>query len=551
MPEPTQWHYAALNRHSSGLNEGPEDLLDSFFGNFQLPPSLDSLSWLPVATTETQSHSTRSFELTSSTCWEGQKDRRQLWNIYTSQLVHSITAHNSDFDNPLVDYLLPRALESQSFRSAILYLAFTIKARQVHGGLSQATESTDLQHNRIMDRWLGPNLEKEALSDSILFENLEDLSPSPTYTPRLGNALGLSGNPAACLNTLATLLVLCKAYITSSNTRSLLICLEQAFILAKKHWEQLCSNQEFIFLVRCLGYMHTTAMLSPGNYKLNAPDFLTLISNEKSFTTRGQSAGDVALKPKADSNAAQPEAETRSQRLEASAVKKLLQMFRSSCFDDIDPTTGISNAVAALLYDIGRLSRLKYTALDRGEESYWFWGVFESDLDGLDLKLQQILRSRHDQTRIFETSLQRLNLLDDKHKVGDMQQTIHLTRYNDALVHCGRIIFLERIASVNDSVQEISASVERILSLCASIPDSSHTAKLLVLPLYIAGSWAATIETRSFIQSRLEYLSNSDIVADTRMLLRRLKARWEHVLIEQSDSLNTMPEEKGEQPFLI
>ena len=107
-------------------------------------------------------------------------------------------AHKSDFRNPLIDYLLP--LERPTFPSAILYLAFVMKSRSNYAPTSR---NTTLEHDIVTDPELGLHLEKEALSDAE-------------------NSLVQAADSSLSLNTLATLLIVCNAYIASSNSQSFL-----------------------------------------------------------------------------------------------------------------------------------------------------------------------------------------------------------------------------------------------------------------------------------------------------------------------------------------
>ncbi|KAJ5329089.1 fungal-specific transcription factor domain-containing protein [Penicillium brevicompactum] len=428
-------------------------------------------------------------------------ERRQLWHVYTSKLVNTLTAYKSDTRNPLVDYLLPRALERPMFRSAILYLAFVMKARS---NLALTSHHTTLEQDIVTDVELGSRLEQEALSEAE-------------------NTLTHVDDSNLSLNTLATLLIVCNAYIAASNSRSLLICSEQAFIIARKLSGEMCCNEEFIFLVQCLGYMHTAAMLSPGNYNLKAPDFLSIISSQD--CPRYDPPESPELTSPRRNVANQTDFEVRSQHLEALAIKRLRQEFKASCFSDIIPTTGISRSMTQILYNIGRLGQTRSTVSQLGDQNHWFWETFEADLDGLELQLDQILIRRNKYTTAFEASVNRLNLIEDQSKDEDLQHTIDLNRYNDALVHCARIVLLERVKRVEPGDERITTSTQRALSLCSLIPDSSHTAKLLVFPLFTAGMLASTPETRSFVRSRFQALHDV-VVADTRALLEILGEKW-------------------------
>lgn len=484
-----------------------------------------SPSTMTAPETLAPSHPNHRVEVTNSP--EEKHQRRQLWNVYTSRLVNVITAHKSDFRNPLIDFLLPRALESQSFRSAILYLAFVMKGRQANARSTQDTNSpvNAAELNKGAHTQLGTHLEEEALSDTMLSDNCSAIPSERRDENRLSEASGTSLASSASLNTLATLLVLCAAYISAGNSGSFMICLEQAFILAKKLFEDLVANSEFTFLVRWLGYIHTTAMLSPGQYDLKSPDFLTIIPVEHSAVSRDTPTHNIHSPSQADSCT---DPETHSRLLERSAIQRIRQEFRSSCFDDIIPTTGISNTIAILLYQIGRLSRLRVTILqsETPHRNHWFWGEFEAELDGLELQITQVLRRRKMRSDTFETLAHRLCLLEDEHHDDDsLREIIDLNRYNDALIHCALIMFLDRIKDADGHAERILSSARSALRLCAAISEKSHTGKLLALPLYVAGSWAETAESRSFVRGRLGSLAG-EIVADTGALLGRLEARW-------------------------
>ncbi|KAJ0115604.1 hypothetical protein J7T55_010427 [Diaporthe amygdali] len=448
-------------------------------------------------------------------------ERRLLWNVYTSQLVHSITAHQTDIANPLIDYLLPRALESSSFRSAILYLAFVMRSNQSSTNPSQYNTQTSLGQRNLPESSLGAHLENEALSEALPKAN-PPLSDSHSRGPTDANT---------SLNTLATLVILCTAYVASGNSRSLLVCLEQAFLLTKMLSNDFCSNEEFVFLVHYLGYIHTIAMLSPGEYRLNAPDFLTIFS-KSGINQQGdllKNDPNATFTPKISLASGDFNADARSQRLEKLAVEKIQREIQSSCFGDITPTTGISNSVASLLYHVGRLSRLKGVILSSqpANENQWFWGAFEADVEGLELRLGQMLRHRDSQSRILETFVQKLKLLSDEHKDSQLQQAIDKTRYNDALVLCVRVILLAKVQNINSRDIRIPALTQRILSLCSLIENESHTAGLLVFPLYTAGLYTHDPDARSFIKQRLKLLSGR-IVTDTEKLSQNLETSWQN-----------------------
>lgn len=446
---------------------------------------------------------------------QNKDERRLLWNVYTSQLVHSITAHQSDIANPLIDYLLPRALESSSFRSAILYLAFVMRSNQSR--TTQSNTQTSLGQRNPPESSLGTHLENEALSEAL-----------PKANPPLSNSHS-PGPPNAntSLNTLATLVILCTAYVASGNSRSLLVCLEQAFLLTKMLSNDFCSNEEFVFLVHYLGYINTIAMLSPGEYGLNAPDFLTIFS-KSGINQQGDLLKSDPNPTKISLASGDFNADARSQRLERLAVEKIRREIQSSCFGDITPTTGISNSVANLLYHVGRLSRLKAAILSSQStnENQWFWGAFEADVEGLELRLGQMLRHRDCQSRILETFVQKLKLLSDEHKDCLLQQAIDKTRYNDALILCVRVILLAKVQNINTRDISIAALTQRILSLCSLIENESHTAGLLVFPLYTAGLYTNDPEARSFIKQRLKLLSGR-IVTDTEKLSQILETSWQ------------------------
>lgn len=406
-------------------------------------------------------------------------------------------------------------------------------ARNVQASLGQGN---------ISDADLGSHLEDEALSNTIM-----RTSP-PALSPR-GTAFGDFNGPTTTsqpLNTLATLVILCTAYIACGNSRSFLVCLEQAFLIAKMLSVELSFNEEFVFLVHYLGFIHTTAMLSPGEYELKAPDFLTILP-KNGFARGGdqsKSDFDATLKTSMPLGDNQSDADTRSRQLERLAVQRILRDFHLSCFDDITPTTGISNSVAALLYQVGRLSRLKSAVLgsQSANENQWFWGTFEADAESLELQLGQMLRHRNNQSMIFETSarkLEQLEQLNDDYKDDNLQQTIGKNRYNDALVHCVRIIYMAKIKNTGDRDERVLASAKRVLSTCSSIDSDSHTAGLLVFPLYTAGLYTDDLEARLFVRQRLISL-NDRIVTDTHKLVQSLDRYWQNAGGDLSDDQEGM-----------
>lgn len=499
-------------------------MLDDFLCPSVENPSIASSDQAQMSVSDSYSPQTNTQPVTAGQ--ESKDERRHLWNVYTSQLVHSITAHHSDTANPLIDYLLPRALESSSFRSAILFLAFVMRTKQ--NGLSSLPYGKQSPaQTSAADAALGAHLENEALSDAAL-------GISQPISMSRGLALEDSSkvtNAYTSLNTLATLVILCTAYIACGNSQSLMVFLEQAFLVAKMLSDELCSNEEYIFLVQYLGFIHTTAMLSPGGYDLKAPDFLTVLSNtdsalKRDFLEANQSA---ILTPTTSLRDDHFDAHKRSYQLERLAVQKMLRDFQSSCFDDITPTTGISNSVASLMYHVGRLSRLKSSVLNSclPNEIHWFWGTFESDAEHLELQLGQMLRHRNNQSMIFETFVLKLDQLDDDYKDNHIQHAIDRTRYNDALLHCVRIVFMAKIKNTGARDPRILASTQRILNACSLVNDDSHTAGLLVFPLYTAGLYTDDLEARGFVKQRLISLNNR-IVTDTDKLVRNLETCWQN-----------------------
>ncbi|KAK2613231.1 hypothetical protein N8I77_000155 [Diaporthe amygdali] len=505
----------------------PNELQDASCCSVDGNPSLGSFDQMHSSLPGSRSTQDGGPPTAAAAAGQNKDERRLLWNVYTSQLVHSITAHQSDIANPLIDYLLPRALESSSFRSAILYLAFVMRSNQSRTNPSQHNTQTPLGQSDLPESSLGAHLENEALSEAL-----------PKANPPLSNSRS-RGPPNAntSLNTLATLVILCTAYVASGNSQSLLVCLEQAFLLTKMLSNDFCSNEEFVFLVHYLGYIHTIAMLSPGEYGLNAPDFLTIFS-KPGINHQGdllKSDPNATFTPKVSLASGDFNADARSQRLERLAVEKIQQEIQTSCFGDITPTTGISNSVANLLYHVGRLSCLKVAIFSSqsANENQWFWGAFEADVEGLELRLGQMLRHRDSQSRILETFVQKLELLSDEHKDSQLQQAIDKTRYNDALVLCVRVILLAKVQNINTRDIRIPALTQRILSLCSLIENKSHTAGLLVFPLYTAGLYTNDPDSRSFIKQRLKLLSGR-IVTDTEKLSQILETSWQNASDESA-----------------
>lgn len=119
------------------------------------------------------------------------------------------------------------------------------------------------------------------------------------------------------LDLLSTLVVLCSAYIAGEDFTSLKLYLECALSTIRKGFStELALDDTFLFLVRWMGYIHTVTMLGETVYTLNAPDYLS-IASEQSFNSAGKN------------------------------------MF----FQDVDSFIGMSQTVTDLLYRLGKILR--------------------------------------------------------------------------------------------------------------------------------------------------------------------------------------------------
>lgn len=119
------------------------------------------------------------------------------------------------------------------------------------------------------------------------------------------------------LDLLSTLVVLCSAYIARGDFASLTLYLECALSTIDKGLDtELALDDTFLFLVSWLGYIHTVTMLDETVHTLNAPDYLSIVS-EQSFDPAGKN------------------------------------MF----FQSVDSFNGISQTVTDLLYRLGRVLR--------------------------------------------------------------------------------------------------------------------------------------------------------------------------------------------------
>jgi hypothetical protein len=98
--------------------------------------------------------------------------------------------------------------------------------------------------------------------------------------------------------------------------------------------------------------------------------------------------------------------------------------------------------------------------------------------------------------------------------------------YNEALLHTAHLIFLSRVRDKPIQAPEVASAVEQILESCAGVPNDSPTAKLMVMPLYMAGLRATSLMQQEFVRNRLEKIYNGYCVTDIATNLRGLEQEW-------------------------
>ncbi|KAL3473271.1 fungal-specific transcription factor domain-containing protein [Aspergillus californicus] len=266
------------------------------------------------------------------------------------------------------------------------------------------------------------------------------------------------------LTTLSTLVVLCSAYIAGNNIHSLRVCLGHAMRITREGFTtDLATEESFLFLVRWLGYIHIVALLDETDYSIDAPNYFN-----------------VAAKP------------------------DHVPPARGEFFQDVDPFLGISHSVADLLYRIGRILRTRNTDATTSFSESW-----KSDADSVEV----------------ETRMQLLLRRLRNHK-KDNELRCHLDHYNESLLYSGFLRFLLEFKEESHSSTLVQSTISQILDSCAAVPADTPVAKLMLLPLFTAGSHTTRPLHHDFIRRRLEVVKSGQCIVNVTRLMDVLEERW-------------------------
>ncbi|CAI7671796.1 unnamed protein product [Penicillium crustosum] len=273
-------------------------------------------------------------------------------------------------------------------------------------------------------------------------------------------------NPTHRLTTLSTLIALCSAYIAGENISSLRTCLGHAMRIAREGFTtDLAADESFLFLVRWLGYIHIVALLDETDYSIDAPNYFG-----------------IAAKP------------------------DHVSPNREQFFQDVDPFIGISHSVGDLLYRLGGVLRDRRNASMTGHLSE----SWRSDTDSVDV----------------ETRMQLLLRRLKNHRKNEKKPPSHLDSYNEALVYSGLLLFLLFSKEEPFNLGLVQSTINHILDSCAAVPADAPVAKLMLLPLFTAGSRTTRPLHHDFIRRRLEVLKSGQCIVNVTRTMELLEERW-------------------------
>jgi hypothetical protein len=262
---------------------------------------------------------------------------------------------------------------------------------------------------------------------------------------------------------LSTLVSLCSAYIARDNMEALTFCLESAMKLVRTGLTlEISADETFLFLVRWIGYIHTISMLGETPYQLAAPDYLTIAKSDEVYMTTNP----------------------------------------STLFRDVDSFLGVSQAVADVLYRVG-ISLRSMDSRQSGSQN-----PLGCDIVDVELRIQLLVR----------------RLAKYKQEHGALEFSMDL--YNEALVHTALLLVLMGPRQVSCHSTLVLSTIGQILDSCAAVSVSAPVAKLMLLPMFVAGTWTQRPVYQSFIRQRFEALSSGHCIVNVRRTLEVLEERW-------------------------
>jgi hypothetical protein len=388
-----------------------------------------------------------------------------LWELFLERVVPYITPFGNRTDNPLTNYLAPKARRSPALMTAILYLTQIISRRSHHDPL----DAEVLLNERAEDI-----LQVFQRDNTSLPGILED---SEVGTEQM-------------VVTLSTMLVFCMAFMASHDAVRFVIYMEYAGLICQVLFKKLAEDDGFLCLAKLLGFMQNSLLFSDGDQILNAPDYLGVALD---FHDRN---GDELFKSDG----------------------------KTQChfhFRDVDLFFGISASMARILHTLGVLTKRKKAGLHRSHANQGEWArAFNSDVDGLEARLRRHLnllsRPREADGGAASTS--------QPSRDRSLAWDLHL--YNEALFWSAWAIFLTDLKDRYPATDaEVRDSVDHALDACAEIPKESVVAPLLLFPLAVAGMRSTKKVYRDFVVHRLESLGNV-YITDTRSLCADLEDWW-------------------------
>ncbi|CAG8112005.1 unnamed protein product [Penicillium nalgiovense] len=266
------------------------------------------------------------------------------------------------------------------------------------------------------------------------------------------------------LTTLATLVALCSAYIAANNLQSLRVCQGHAMRVTREGFTtDLATDECFLFLVRWLGYIHIVALMDETDYSIDAPNYFC-----------------ITAKPNYGHSA------------------------RGEFFQDVDPFFGISVSVVDILYRIGCILRTR-----KNNPPTFLSDSWKSDASCVEM----------------ETRMQLLLRRLKNHK-KDKELVYHLDHYNESLLYSGFLRFLLEVKEEAWNSSLVQSAVSQILDSCAAVPADTPVAKLMLLPMFTAGSCTTRPLYHDFIRGRLEVLRSGLCIVNVTELMEVLEERW-------------------------
>ncbi|KAJ0110305.1 hypothetical protein J7T55_000738 [Diaporthe amygdali] len=258
-----------------------------------------------------------------------------LWENFLQKIAPSLTPFGTRDDNPFLKYLVPNAESNSSLLIAVLYLAQAFSRR----------------NHRDFDPAIEDYLERKAE------EVLQTLEQDNALTLDVVRESG--EQTSKLVLTLSTVLVFCMTFIAKHDASRFHTHMELAVILCQFLFRTLAEDESFLYLAKLLGFMHNALLFSTSASSANAPDFLGAALELQSRDTGTLCDIDGYLE-------------------------------KDIHFHDLDVFSGMSSAIANILYTLGMLLKRKQidlgaTPLHEREAAR----MFECDIDGLEMRLRR------------------------------------------------------------------------------------------------------------------------------------------------------------------